>query len=207
MYRMYAATFQHVKKKLSTVSFCNVFVTFHSVFQQRNIVRQTDDKVSNRTFFRTQLISRSLKFKSSNQSFKTDMAHTVLFFGSDRVDPLLFHQRLRHPRLCAVSLPPLHCFPPFFSFFDQWQQLRLLLWSRIQISWRRNQICWVDKWPYYLRSQDSRVQSATKYVNQRQKGHFPWQQSNMLSNGQLHENNWPPNVGKAHSSEWSSLQH
>ena len=25
--------------------------------------------------------------------------------------------------------------------------------------------------------------------------------------GQLYENNWPPNVGKAHLSEWSILRH
>ena len=57
------------------------------------------------------------------------------------------------------------------------------IWSRLQISWRR-------------------ARSATKYVNQGQKGRFPWRRSNMFSNGQLHKNNWPLNVGKAHSSEW-----
>ena len=44
-------------------------------------------------------------------------------------------------------------------------------------------------------------------MNQRQKGQFPWQRSNMLSSGQLYENNCSPNVGKAHSSEGSILQH
>ena len=44
--------------------------------------------------------------------------------------------------------------------------------------------------------------SATKDGNQRQKIHFPWQQSIMLSTGQQCKNNGPLNVGKAHSNEW-----
>ena len=37
--------------------------------------------------------------------------------------------------------------------------------------------------------------------------HFPWLRSIMLSNGQLKKMNWPLNVGKAHSSEWSIEKH
>ena len=50
---------------------------------------------------------------STNQSFKPDMAHTCSFLCSVHVDPL-FYQRLCHPKLCAVSLLLLRCFPLFF---------------------------------------------------------------------------------------------
>ena len=45
---------------------------------------------------------------------------------------MIFHQRLCHPKLCAVSLLPLRSFPLFFSFLDRWQQLSLL--PRVEIT-------------------------------------------------------------------------
>ena len=64
------------KKKLSTVSFYNLFVTIHTFSAEEY---KPTAKTLNRTFYRTQLVNRPLK--SSNQSFKTDLARLTATLG------------------------------------------------------------------------------------------------------------------------------
>ena len=86
----------------------------------------------NRSFFRTQLMNRPLKFKSSNQSFKTDLAQTMLFFCVEFVSVLFYF----------INVSVIQYFVPFrfsllvaflsFSFLDQRGQLSLL--PRLEIT-------------------------------------------------------------------------
>ena len=72
-----------VRKKAShSVSFYSLFVTVHGIFQQRIIVCRVDDKDVEQN-------SRSLEFKSSNQSVKLTWLILCFLFGSCRSSSIL----------------------------------------------------------------------------------------------------------------------
>ena len=201
----------NTNKKLQTASFYSVFVTIHSVFQQRNIVHQTDDTDVE------QNILQNTSDDPDDQSVEVTRSTRCSFCV--QIVSILFY---------LINVSVVQNFGPFLCFslfFFSWpvtttqptQELKSLyfpkllklMWSssilvaleKVFLIWGRLQISWCRFETEYAAVMSDRITcgapSDTKYVNQRQKGHFPWRRSNMLSNGQLYENNC----------EWSILQH
>ena len=97
------------KNKTHTVCLFTIYWLPFMVFFSREIeFPKLTAKTLNRTFLRTQLFIHQLKFKFSNQSFKTDMAHTMLFlvFSSCRSASVL-SVSLSSKTLCHFASPSL----------------------------------------------------------------------------------------------------